>query len=150
MALDVLPHQIPETDQRYDVCIQKSGFGKGSHNMHLIIINGKYAGHRISTSVDDEIFSFVSTIMTRMGYGKGEKETMDISNPKWHGFINRHSKKIRLSLIVESTYQAAINEMLVEVDPEYQESNVMVTYEAHSPESTAGDSEIDKIFRVNE
>ncbi len=145
MALDVLPHEIPINGVRYDLTLRKTGFGKGTHNAKWVIDNGDKRGHIVSGVMTAEMHTILISKLRALDYDPEVEDRVD--NPTFHVNLNREAKNIRCSAAIEVTYMAAINEQLVEVEPTYQESNVMVVYELSEFQAPEGVSELVSIFR---
>lgn len=145
MALDVLPHEIPLDGQRYDLTLRKTGFGKGIHTAKYVIDNGDKRGHIISGKITAEMHTMLADAVSMIE--QGPDVSTEIDAPSFHVILNRNAKSIRCSAIVHVTYLAAINEQLVEVEPDYRESNVMVTYELSDFNAPEHESEITSIFK---
>ena len=143
MAIGILPNQIPVSDERYNLTLRRLGEHKGTQVAHFIIDTGEFRGKRVSCYAMHELMNLLEEKL----YDLNKEAEFGLENPLFYRDINAVAKQIRLSGTVIVIRQAAPNEEMIVVDPEYQESNVMVTYDIKDFEEPTNDiSDIKRNF----
>jgi hypothetical protein len=142
MAIGVLPHMIPETEERYDLTLLKVGKGKRTLNAHFVIDNGQFTGKKVSGIIGDDLLAYLSEDLRKFASDASYKDMSEL-----FAKINSHAKKFRYSALLTVVYEAAIDMEFVRVEPDYQESNVKVTYKLEDFADPEHESEITKTFK---
>lgn len=146
MAIGILPNEIPVSGERYNLTLQKTGKGKGGQIARFLIDGGEYAGKRVSCVVDDDLDA---RLLAALIAAAGDSYEVELDREK-AGFwidLNRFARQIRFSGTVIVRRHAAINDEMVAVEPDYQESNVRVTYHIEDFDAPTGESELAKRFK---
>lgn len=143
MAIGVLPNQIPVSGERYNLTLRRVGEYKGNQVAHFIIDSGEYKGKLVSCYVTSTLLGILETKLSEFN----EDADFGIENPLFYRDLNAVARLIRLSGTVIVSRQAAPNDEMIEVDADYQESNVMVTYDITDfGEPTNEESDIKRNF----
>lgn len=142
MAIGVLPHMIPTTGERYDVTLLKVGKGKGTLNAHFVIDNGEFTGKKVSGLISDDLLEYMREDLNALDPKAAPEDLSELLFA-----INSNAKKIRYSAQIDVVYEAAIDMEFVRVEPDYQESNVKVTYSMSDFADAEYESEITKTFK---
>ena len=124
MSIGVLPNSIPKTGERYNMTFDRGGQGKGGKIARFVIDGGKYIGKKVSCVCDEKLatklYEFVLT--------KEADVPTDKDVPAFWIYLNQNSRHIRFSGKLTVIRQACVNDEMIHVPEDYQESNVMVTY----------------------
>lgn len=142
--IGVLPNQIPVSGERYDLTLRRLGEYKGNQVAKFVIDSGDYKGKIVSCYAMSDLMELLTRKLDDLDT---ESEMFDWDEPGFYVDMNQNARKIRLSGIVIVHRSAAPNDEMISVDEDYQESNVMVTYDIKDfSEPTNDVSDIKRVF----
>lgn len=126
-----LPHDVPESGERYNIVLEKAGMTRGKVAMaHWIIDSGRYKGCRVSSR------------LMRPDGSHLEKEDVI-------AFHKKHKLSYRCSAVLTVSRQAKVGTIWQDVDADYNESDVIVTYELSDYGEPTAPSQLAAVLKRN-